>query len=105
MNFLRVYLTIGSVVAALRIICTVIVTKSNKLYNLYSKDDGVKWLLERPFVQALNCLVSIVTWPLDVGLVAAIAIKCAVRVRRELNKEPANEEVLHIKNIDDGDES
>lgn len=90
MNFLRTYLMIGSVVAALRIILTVIVTQSNKLYNLYSKDDGVKWLLERPFVQALNCLVSIVTWPLDVGGSIAIGINYCVRVRRELNKESAN---------------
>lgn len=90
MNFLRTYLTIGSVVAALRIIWTVIVTQSNKLYNNYSKEDRIKWLLDRPFVQALNCLVSIVTWPLDVGGTIAIGIKYCVRVRRELNKESAN---------------
>lgn len=91
MIFLRTYLTIGSVVAALRIIWTVIVTQSNKLYKFYTnKDDRVKWLLERPFVQALNCLASIGLWPLDIGGTIAFGIKYCIRVRRELNKKSAN---------------
>ena len=83
-------MTIGSVVAALRIIWSVIATQSNRLYNFYSEDDKLKWLLDRPFVQALNCLVSIVLWPVDVGGAVAIGIKIAIRVRKELNKESAN---------------
>lgn len=90
MNFLRTYLTIGSLMAAVRIIWAVIVTQSNKLYNIYGKDDRIKWLLDRPFVQALNCLASIVLWPVDVVGVAAIIIKYVIRVRREVNKESAN---------------
>lgn len=91
MNFLRVYLTIGSVVAVIRIIFSMVVTQSNRLYNFYTnKNDMVKWLLERPFVQALNCLSSIVLWPLDIGGTIAIGIKYCVRARKELSKEPAN---------------
>lgn len=106
MNFLRVYLTIGSVVAAIRIIWAIIVTQSNKLYNIYSENDRIKWLLDRPFVQALNCLSSIVLWPVDVGGVVAIVIMTVIEARKDpKNKEPANEEVLYIKNIDDEEES
>lgn len=107
MTFLRTYFTIGSVMAALRIIFSMVVTKSNRLYKFYTdENERIKWLLDRPFIQALNCLVSIITWPLEVGGTITTIVRCYIRIRKETkNNEATNEEVLYIKNIDEEDES